>query len=192
MISWLITPFGLLLSILTLALICARVHGLRNKYDNGAPFLASIVIAVCGLLVIMHNIITYQIVSDSTEPWHQIYGNELNAPVSLDVHGSTVNTSNTLTDNNIRNLHEIYFGDDITTITIGDSNNSSSRKIHISEIEGDLTTSSVITKIEYRKATTMHKRTAWISGESQPSDYQGDIRITLGKSNNKTDYLFGD
>lgn len=192
MISWLITPFGLLLSILTLALICARVHGLRNKYDNGVPFLASIVIAVCGLLVIMHNIITYQIVSDSTEPWHQIYGNELNAPVSLDVHGSTVNTSNTLTDNNIRNLHEIYFGDDITTITIGDSNNSSSRKIRISEIEGDLTTSSVITKIEYRKATIMHKRTAWISGESQPSDYQGDIRITLGKSNNKTDYLFGD
>lgn len=192
MISWLITPFGLLLSLAILALICARVYDLKNKYNNGVPPIVSVVIATCGMIAIMYNIITYEIVSDSTEPWHQIYENELNASVSLNSYGSTMSTDNALTDDDIRNLREIYFGDDITTVTIGNSENSSSRTVRISEIEGDLTKSSAITKIEYRKSTTMHKRTAWLEGEPQPANYQGDIRITLGKSNNKTDYLFGD
>lgn len=186
------TPFGLLLSLAMLALICARVYDLGDKYHNRVPPIVSIVIATCGMIAIMYNVITYEIVSDSTEPWNQIYGNELNAPVSLDSHGRTISTNSTLTDNNVRNLHEIYFDDEIITVVIGDSNNSSSRKVRISEIEGDLSSASVIAKIEYRKATTMHKRTAWLEGESQPADYQGDIRITLRKSNNKTDYLFGD
>ena len=182
----------MLLSLSTLALICSYIHNLRNKYNNRVPPIVSIVIAACGIIAIMYNIITYEIVSDSTEPWHQIYGNELDAPVSLDSHGRTISTNSTLTDNNVRNLHEVYFDDEIITVTIGDTNNTSSRKVRISEIEGDLGSSPVIAKIEYRKATTMHKRTAWLNGESQSADYQGDIRITLGKSNNKTDYLFGD
>ena len=192
MISWLMTPFGLLLSLAILALICACVYDLRNKYNNRVPPIVSVVIAACGMIAIMYNIITYKIVSDSTEPWHQIYGNELNASVSLNFYGRTISTNNALTSNDIQKLHEIYFDNDMATVTVGDSDNSSSRKVHISEIKGDLTTSSVIAKIEYRKATTMHKRTAWLEGESQPADYQGDIRITLEKSNNKTDYLFGD
>ena len=79
-----------------------------------------------------------------------------------------------------------------TTITIGDDGDSSTRKVRVTQIEGDLKKDAIITKIEYRKATTFHYRVFGLDGDSQPADNDGDIRITLGSPSNSTNALFGD
>lgn len=50
----------------------------------------------------------------------------------------------------------------------------------------------VITNIDYRRSTTFHYHALGFDGNSQPSDYDGDIRITISRSNNATNSLFGD
>ena len=91
-------------------------------------------------------------------------------------------------------MRDIYYDSSKATIFIGTSDDASSRTVRVVEIEGDLNNASTITKIEYRKATTVHKKTAWLTGESKPADYQGDVRITLSnkKDSAKTNSLFGD
>ena len=79
-----------------------------------------------------------------------------------------------------------------TTITIGDDSDSSTRKVRVTQIEGDLKKDAIITKIEYRKATTFHYRVFRFDGNSQPADNDGYIRITLGSPSNSTNALFGD
>ncbi len=138
---------------------------------------------------------TFGFVSESAEPWRQIYNNEFDAPVSMTYRGSNAfSTDRPLTDSDRSNLRNIQYNGDNVTIVIGTSDDASSRTVRVSEIEGELNKASTIAKIEYRKATTIHRKTAWLTGESEPADYQGDIRITLGNKNEKTktDFLFGD
>jgi hypothetical protein len=138
---------------------------------------------------------TFGYVSESNEPWRQIYNNELDAPISMSYYGkNTFSTNSPLTDDNISDLRDIYYDGSEATIFIGTSDDASSRTVRVVEIEGDLNNASTITKIEYRKATTVHKKTAWLTGESKPADYQGDVRITLSnkKDSAKTNSLFGD
>lgn len=200
MISWFMTLNGVLLFLTILVLICALIEN-RSSASRIAgvkvppsPLLAAIVF-IFGLVILVYNIMTFGFVSESTEPWRQIYNNELDAPISMSYHGRSVLTTNSpLTDGNLSDLRNIYYDNDNATIFIGTSDDASSRTVRVVEIEGDLNNASTITKIEYRKATTVHRKTAWLTGESEPANYQGDVRITLSnkKDSAKTNSLFGD
>ena len=194
MISWMMTQFGVLFFLLILVSICALIENCISVKVPPPSLLATIAF-IFGLSIIVHNIMTFRFVSESTEPWRQIYNNELDAPVSMTYHGQhAFSTNSPLTDDNLSNLRNIYYNGSDATILIGSFDDSSSRTIRIAEIEGDLGKASTITKIEYRKATTVHRKTAWLTGEPEPANYQGDVRITLGNKNDnaKTNSLFGD
>lgn len=200
MISWFMTPGGVLLFLLILLYTCAVIasrSSARHIDDpNSTPFLATaFIVGLSGLIILVYNIMTFGYVSESTEPWRQIYNNELDAPISMSYYGkNTFSTNSPLTDDNLSDLRDIYYDSSKATIFIGTSDDVSSRTVRVVEIEGDLNNASTITKIEYRKATTVHKKTAWLTGESKPADYQGDVRITLSnkKDSAKTNSLFGD
>lgn len=194
------TKFGILFFLLILVLICALIENCINTSRIAgvkippSPLLATIVF-IFGLVILTHNIITFRFVSESTEPWRQIYNNELDAPVLMTYHGQRAfSTNSPLTDDNLSNLRNIYYNGSDATILIGAFDDASSRTVRVVEIEGDLDKASTITKIEYRKATTVHRKTDWLTGESEPANYQGDVRITLGNTNDntKTNSLFGD
>ena len=200
MISWFMTPGGVLLFLLillyTCVIIASRSSARHIDDPNSTPVLApAFIVGLSGLIIPAYNIMTFGYVSESTEPWRQIYNNELDAPMSMSYYGkNTFSTTSPLTDGNLSDLRNIYYDSDNATIFIGTSDDASSRAVRVVEIEGDLNNASTIEKIEYRKATTIHRKTAWLTGESEPANYQGDVRITLSnkKDSAKTNSLFGD
>ena len=74
------TQFGVLFFLLILVSICALIENCISVKVPPPPLLATIAF-IFGLSIIVHNIMTFRFVSESTEPWRQIYNNELDAPV---------------------------------------------------------------------------------------------------------------
>lgn len=202
MISWLITDLKFSYLIIPIIIIWFITFVNAEENERGERgiwlFVATTILGGLSSLIIILGAVSANHVSESTEsnePWRQIYNNELDAPISMSYYGkNTFSTNSPLTDDNISDLRDIYYDGGEATIFIGTSDDASSRTVRVVEIEGDLNNASTITKIEYRKATTVHKKTAWLTGESKPANYQGDVRITLSnkKDSAKTNSLFGD
>ena len=195
MISWFITDLRLgWLIILVIAIWLASSIIDDTNSDNEHPwtFIIVTVMSVLSIVVLAFGIAKSRIISESTQPWNQVYKNDLNALVRLSNSEQSLTIGKQLTDKDARILSEMHYSNNIVTITIGENDNTSSRKVRITSIEGDLTENMVITNIEYRRSTTFHYHALGFDGNSQPSDYDGDIRITIGRSNNATNSLFGD
>ena len=193
MISWLITDlkFSYLIIPIIIIWFITFVNAEENERGMGL-FMAATILSCLGLFVLIFGFVSARRVSESTEPWRQIYGNKLNAPVSLSTSSKYLKAGDQLSDDDRDMLHIMSAKGDDATITIGDNSDSSIRKVRVVQIEGDLKKDTTITKIEYRKATTFHYRVFRLHGNSQSADNDGDIRITLGRSNNTTNSLFGD
>lgn len=196
MISWLITDLKFSYLIIPIIIIWFITFVNAEENERGERgiwlFVATTILGGLSSLIIILEAVSANHVSESTEPWRQIYGNELNAPVSLSISRKYLKVGNRLSDGDRDVLYTMSRTGNDTTITIGDDSDSSTRKVRVTQIEGDLKKDAIITKIEYRKATTFHYRVFGLDGNSQPADNDGDIRITLGSPSNSTNALFGD
>lgn len=193
MISWLITDLKFVYFAIPIVIIWFITFINAEINDRGIGlFITATLIGCLGSFIIILGTISASHVSESTEPWRQIYSNELNAPVSLSTSKKYLKAGDKLSNDDRNVLYIMSTKGDEVTITIGDNSDSSTRKVSIAQIEGDLKKDATITKIEYRKATTFHYHLFGLHGNSQPADNDGDIRITLRSPSNSTNSLFGD
>ena len=160
MISWLITDLKFSYLIIPIIIIWFITFVNAEENERGERgiwlFVATTILGGLSSLIIILGAVSAHHVSESTEPWRQIYGNELNAPVSLSISRKYLKAGNKLSDDDRDVLYTMSTTGNDTTITIGDDSDSSTRKVRVTQIEGDLKKDAIITKIEYRKATTFH------------------------------------
>lgn len=197
MISWFITNLRfmwLIIPIVIIWLISFAVTDTPTRSDDDypLPFIIITLASVVAVFVSILGAVNAHYVSDSTEPWNKVYTNELHASVELSTTEQSLTAGKQLTYQNVNALNDMYYHDELVTIEIGDGNNSSSRKVRITSVEGDVNENMTITKIEYRKATTFHYQVFGLDGNPQTSDYDGDIRIVLSRPDNEINSLFGD
>ena len=195
MISWLITDLRFIYLIIPIVIIwfITFTNAHDDEYDSNMwLFVVTTILGCASIFTLSFGVMTVNHVSESNEPWRQVYGNELDAPVLLSTPDKQLIVGKQLSDDDRIVLYDMVRTGNAATVTIGEGDNLSKRTIRVTQIEGDLKKDSVITKIEYRKATTFHYHVLGLDGNSQPADNDGDIRITIGRPNNTTNNLFGD
>lgn len=197
MISWFITDLRFMWLIIPIVIIWLISFAATDATpapgdDYPWPFIITTLTSVIVIFTLIFGAANSHHVSDSTEPWNKVYTNDLPASVELSTTEQSLTTGEQMSYQNARTLNDIYHHNKLVTIKIGNGANSSSRKVRITSVEGDVNENMAITKIEYRKATAFHYRVFGLDGNPQSSDYDGDIRITLGRPENEINSLFGD
>ena len=102
MISWLITDLKFSYLIIPIIIIWFITFVNAEENERGERgiwlFVATTILGGLSSLIIILGVVSANHVSESTEPWRQIYGNELNAPVSLSIARKYLKAGNRLSD----------------------------------------------------------------------------------------------
>ena len=124
--------------------------------------------------------VEYEVTYDGE--WKQIYTNSDNLDVSIDLNrGYSVKAGSELGDDYSK-LKFIEFVDGTIT-AVDDSGSKETRAFRLNDKDliknGELTSNSKITKIEYRPVKGMHKTALGLSSKDEAAPYEGEIKLTI-------------
>ena len=166
----------------------------KDSNDDKRKFLslvAAALVSAVSFVFIMYfsSQVEYEVTYDGE--WKQIYTNSDNLDISIDLNrGYSVKAGSDLGDNYSK-LKFIAFVDGTIT-AVDDSGSKETRIFRLNEKDliknGELTSNSKITKIEYRPVKGMHKTALGLSSKDETVPYDGEIRLTID-SREKSDEL---
>lgn len=192
MIEWLITDMHFALIIVILLIVFVIGFLINASYPSN-PTMAIIfgVAFVFTFITLITTAILVESIPESESPWTQIYTNNVNASVTIDYgENHKVTAGGVLGPYGKADLG--YGTGTFATVIIKNGDDESRRKVVVSHIDGDISETSAITKIEYRPTPTFHYRLFGMNGQSQTSKFDGEIRITVSRKENSADTIFGD
>ena len=157
----------------------------KDSNDDKRKFLSLVAAALVSALgfvwlVYFSSQVEYEVTYDGE--WKQIYTNSDNLDISIDLNrGYSVKAGSDLGDNYSK-LKFIAFVDGTIT-AVDDSGSKETRTFRLNEKDliknGELTSNSKITKIEYRPVKGMHKTALGMSSKDEKAPYEGEIKLTI-------------
>lgn len=168
----------------------ARAYGdqLDRSARSGLYSLGIIALACMVSVVWFTSEIKFQTVYDSD--WKQIYTNDENLELTLELNGNSFKAGSELGESYTK-LNFSYFedGNVIATDASGFKETRSIRlKAENVKDNGELSSKSKITKVEYRPVKGRVKTALGLTGPEEKVGYDGEIRITI-ESQEKSDSL---
>lgn len=144
-----------------------------------AIFVAPMLFILSGIYI--QSQITTKYVSNSE--WKEVYTNKIEADVTLHLRKESEYTTLQVTGGKlIGDDYKEYDSDMTGTISAAKGDLVETKTIHIDKNdiihENELTTTSKVTKIEYRPVTGMYKEAFGHRGQVQTTDTEGMVRIT--------------
>lgn len=192
MINWLVTDMHFTF-ILIILLLIFFVISFVSSHDPSKP-LTTLISGIAFIITFIVMIVTAtltKIVPEASNSWTQIYTNSANASVTIDY-----GDNHRITAGDILGAHgQDYLtdkSDKSATVIVKNGEDESQRKVIVNRIDSNVSENSVITKIEYRPTPTFHYQLFGIDGHSQTSNFDGEIRITIGQKTNSANTIFGD
>lgn len=197
MLEWLLTESNLFYTIIGITLGSIILFGiilnkLPSKYIITSGILA-LAIYLVPLFTIFGGIyfnskITTKYVSDSE--WKEVYTNQINANVTLKIkHCRACRYLNLTGGSKIKDHYKDYTNSMFGKIKAEKDDLTEEKTIHIDKNdivqENDVTSTSKLSKIEYKPATGMYKEIFGHRGKIEKSDKDGMVRITISDDKNE-------
>lgn len=197
MLEWLLTESNLFYTIIGITLGSIILFGiilnkLPSKYIITSGILA-LAIYLVPLFTIFGGIyfnskITTKYVSDSE--WKEVYTNQINANVTLKIkHCRACRYLNLTGGSKIKDHYKDYTNSMFGKIKAEKDDLTEEKTIHIDKDdivqENDVTSTSKLSKIEYKPATGMYKEIFGHRGKIEKSDKDGMVRITISDDKNE-------
>lgn len=197
MLEWLLTESNLFYTIIGITLGSIILFGiilnkLPSKYTITSGILA-LAIYLVPLFTIFGGIyfnskITTIYVSDSE--WKEVYTNQINANVTLKIkHCRACRYLNLTGGSKIKDHYKDYTNSMFGKIKAEKDDLTEEKTIHIDKDdivqENDVTSTSKLSKIEYKPATGMYKEIFGHRGKIEKSDKNGMVRITISDDKNE-------
>lgn len=197
MLEWLLTESNLFYTIIGITLGSIILFGiilnkLPSKYIITSGILA-LAIYLVPLFTIFGGIyfnskITTKYVSDSE--WKEVYTNQISANVTLKIkHCRACRYLNLTGGSKIKDHYKDYTNSMFGKIKAEKDDLTEEKTIHIDKDdivqENDVTSTSKLSKIEYKPATGMYKEIFGHRGKIEKSDKDGMVRITISDDKNE-------
>lgn len=197
MLEWLLTESNLFYTIIGITLGSIILFGiilnkLPSKYIITSGILA-LAIYLVPLFTIFGGIyfnskITTKYVSDSE--WKEVYTNQINANVTLKIkHCRACRYLNLTGGSKIKDHYKDYTNSMFGKIKAEKDDLTEEKTIHIDKDDivqkNDVTSTSKLSKIEYKPATGMYKEIFGHRGKIEKSDKDGMVRITISDDKNE-------
>lgn len=197
MLEWLLSESNLFYTIIGITLGSIILFGiilnkLPSKYIITSGILA-LAIYLVPLFTIFGGIyfnskITTKYVSDSE--WKEVYTNQINADVTLKIkHCRACKYLNLKGGSTIKDHYKDYTNSMFGKIKAEKDHLTEEKTIHIDKDdivqENDVTSTSKLSKIEYKPATGMYKEIFGHRGKIEKSDKDGMVRITISDDKNE-------
>lgn len=197
MLEWLLTESNLFYTIIGITLGSIILFGiilnkLPSKYIITSGILA-LAIYLVPLFTIFGGIyfnskITTKYVSDSE--WKEVYTNQINVNVTLKIkHCRACRYLNLTGGSKIKDHYKDYTNSMFGKIKAEKDDLTEEKTIHIDKDdivqENDVTSTSKLSKIEYKPATGMYKEIFGHRGKIEKSDKDGMVRITISDDKNE-------
>ena len=169
------------------AAVILTLFAIDVKDSNGSKqtFIDLVAVALVSALgfvwlVYFSSQVEYEVTYDGE--WKQIYTNSDNLDISIDLNrGYSVKAGSELGDDYSK-LKFVEFVDGTIT-AVDDSGSKETRTFRLNEKDliknGELTSNSKITKIEYRPVKGMHKTALGMSSKDETAPYEGEIKLTI-------------
>lgn len=197
MLEWLLTESNLFYTIIgitfgSIILFGIILNKLPSKYIITSGILA-LAIYLVPLFTIFGGLyfnskITTKYVSDSE--WKEVYTNQINAHVTLKIkHCQACKYLNLTGGSKIKDHYKDYTNSMFGKIKAEKDDLTEEKTIHIDKDdivqENDVTSTSKLSKIEYKPATGMYKEIFGHRGKIEKSDKDGMVRITISDDKNE-------
>ena len=198
--------FGLLWMVLTvLSIVITIVIARRKKIDWDDALIGWMMFFIIIIVSCFYGGVKTEQVNVSNHPWKQVYTNDMNAKITLKPIGFFVNSNGQITleagqpigdkaylfrvDESNHRPNQIYY--EITAQTDGET---ITKRVELSKVivDGEITNTSRITKIEYRPYDGYYQTLGSTTGNIIPAlEGSAEIRIKIQNDTSpKLNYLF--
>lgn len=160
-----------------------------DKRSQAGLYLLGLISIVCTVSAVWFTSqIKYQSVYN--DGWKQIYTNDDNLELILDLNKASFKAGSELGES-YTTLNSSYFDNGHVTATDA-SGFKETRSVRLKaedvQADGDLSSKSKITKVEYRPVKDRRKTALGLTGPEEKVDYDGEIRLTI-ETKKKSDEL---
>ena len=197
MLEWLLTESNLFYTIIGITLGSIILFGIILNKLPSKYIITSGILALAIYLVPLFTIfgglyfnskITTKYVSDSE--WKEVYTNQINAYVTLKIkHCRACKYLNLTGGSKIKDHYKDYTNSMFGKIKAEKDDLTEEKTIYIDKNdivqENDVTSTSKLSKIEYKPATGMYKEIFGHRGKIEKSDKDGMVRITISDDKNE-------